>query len=70
MKLSERLQQLNDCGDVGQRVSGYIEQAKSTEDMLMCFIVDAFSPTGKVSKKTAIKMMKYIVDNGIDTSEF
>tara|TARA_R110000868_G_C10387103_1_gene719937 strand:+ start:52 stop:264 length:213 start_codon:yes stop_codon:yes gene_type:complete len=67
MKLSEELQELNDCGNVGQAVEGLSEKAKAAEDMLMCFIVDAFSPTGKVSKKTAIKMMKYIAQNNINT---
>jgi len=31
--------------------------------LLMMFICDGYSSSGKVSKKTAIEMMKYVADN-------
>ena len=32
------------------------------QELLMMFIRDGYSPSGKVSKQTAIKMMKFVSD--------
>ena len=52
------------------RIAQLENEVMSTNRMLMCFIKDAFKPpTGRPSKKTAIKMMKYIAENNINTME-
>ena len=36
---------------------------EEAQELLMMFIRDGYSSTGKVSKSTAIKMMKFVANN-------
>ena len=66
MKLSEQLKQEHECGDFGNALEGYSERAEAMEKILSLFNKDLYSPSGKITKKTARAAVKYTNDNGIE----
>ena len=68
MKLSEQLKQDHECGDFGAALEGYSQRAEEIESLLNLCAQDLYSPSGKLKKSTAIKMVKYVHANGIDVS--
>ena len=37
--------------------------SEQAQELLMMFIRDGYSPSGKISKSTALKMMKFVYEN-------
>ncbi|MDH5572340.1 MAG: hypothetical protein OEY89_11280 [Gammaproteobacteria bacterium] len=66
MKLSEQLKQDHECGDFGKALEGYSEKAEEIEGLLMMCIKDIYSQSGKIKKKTVLKVYHYVNDNNID----
>ena len=47
------------------KTKGMVEMNEEASKLLMMFIVDGYkSQTGKISKKTAMAMMKYVASDG------
>lgn len=59
MKLSEQLKQDHACGDFGKALAGYAERAEALEDIIQKCFDDICEPSGKISKRTALLLMKH-----------
>jgi hypothetical protein len=66
MKLSQKLKQDDTCGDFGDALNGYSDEAKEIEDLLQMCIKDLYSQSGNFKKKTALSIVKYVSKNGIE----
>jgi len=60
MKLSEKIKEIQNSGDVGEALDGLHEEAEKLEGLLQLCVKDLYSLSRQLKKSTARKLFAYV----------